>query len=145
MQNINNNHHHKNLLEIFSNVQSRQFYQVIGYKKLPQHQLGIPQQRKQKGPGETAYQNLPLSREKICLKSLKVGKTCFFAMIAKLLIKNMTTEVLLLQLTLHLYVILLVIQYVIKMMADIENISNDDEFLAGTVDTPKEVAEQRMK
>ena len=31
------------------------------------------------------------------------------------------------------------------MMADIENISNDDEFLAGTVDTPKEVAEQRMK
>lgn len=66
-------------------------------------------------------------------------------MIAKLLIKKMTTEVLLLQLTLHLYVILLVIWHVIKMMADIENISNDDEFLAGTVDTPKEGAEQRMK
>ena len=66
-------------------------------------------------------------------------------MIAKLLIKKMTTEVLLVQLTLHLYVILLVIWHVIKMMADIENISYDDEFLAGTVDTPKEDAEQRMK
>ena len=57
----------------------------------------------------------------------------------------MTTEVLLLQLTLHLNVILLVIWHLIKMMADIENISNDDEFLAGTVDTSKEGAEQCMK
>ena len=49
-------------------------------------------------------------------------------------------------LILPLYVILLAIwlrfRHVIKMMADAENIFNDDELLWDTVDTPKENIEQ---
>ena len=65
---------------------------------------------------------------------------------AKLPIKKMITEVLLL---LPLYVIWFAIRWrfrhVIKIMTDAENILNDDEFFADTVDTPKEGAEQHRK
>ena len=55
----------------------------------------------------------------------------------------MITEVSFPALRLPLYVILFVIcwlfRHVIKMISDSENILNDDEFFADTVDTPKEV------
>ena len=57
----------------------------------------------------------------------------------------MITEVLL---VLPLYLILFIIcwrfQYVIKIMADIGDILNDDEFFGNVVDTPKEGTEQHQ-
>lgn len=64
----------------------------------------------------------------------------------KMSIKKLITEVLLL---LPFHVILLVIwwwnQPVIKMMADIESIINEDEFFADTIDTPKKGDESHRK
>ena len=58
----------------------------------------------------------------------------------------MITEVLLI---LPLYLILFHIWWrfrqVIKAMADVENVFNDDEFFGDTVDTPKEAIEQHRK
>ena len=58
----------------------------------------------------------------------------------------MITEVLLI---LPLYLILFHIwwrfRHVIKAMADVENVLNDDEFFGDTVDTPKEAIEQHRK
>ena len=58
----------------------------------------------------------------------------------------MVTEVLLL---LPLYLILFLIwwrfRHLIKIMADVENILNDDDFLGDSVDTPKEGIEQHRK
>ena len=58
----------------------------------------------------------------------------------------MITEVLLL---LPLYLILFLIwwrfRHLIKIMADVENILNDDDFLGDSVDTPKEGIEQHRK
>ena len=58
----------------------------------------------------------------------------------------MITEVLLI---LHLYAILFVIwwqfRHLIKMMADVENILNDEELFGNAVDTPKEGVEQHRK
>ena len=58
----------------------------------------------------------------------------------------MITEVLL---ALPLYLILFFIwwrfRHVIKIMGDVENILNDDEFFEDTVDTPKEGIEQHKK
>ena len=58
----------------------------------------------------------------------------------------MITEVLLI---LPLYLILFHIwwrfRHVIKAMADVENVFNDDEFFGDTVDTPKEAIEQHRK
>ena len=61
----------------------------------------------------------------------------------------MITEVLLLALALPLYVILFIkwlqFQHVIKMMPDVENIVNFDEFFADAVDRLKEGVEQHRK
>ena len=58
----------------------------------------------------------------------------------------MITEVLLI---LTLYLILLFIwrrfRHLIKAMADVENILNDDDFFGDAVDTPKECTEQHKK
>ena len=58
----------------------------------------------------------------------------------------MITEVLLI---LTLYLILLFIwrrfRHLIKAMADVENILNDDDFFGDAVDTPKERIEQHRK
>ena len=61
----------------------------------------------------------------------------------------MITEVLLLALALPLYVILFIkwlqFQHVIKMMPDVENIVNFNEFFADAVDRLKEGVEQHRK
>ena len=58
----------------------------------------------------------------------------------------MITETLL---VLPLYLIIFFIRYrfrhLIKIMADVENILNDDEFFGDVVDTPKEGIEQHKK
>ena len=58
----------------------------------------------------------------------------------------MITEVLL---TLPLYLTLFLIwwrfRHLIKIMADVENILNDDDFFGDSVDTPKEGIEQHRK
>ena len=65
---------------------------------------------------------------------------------SKVSIKKMITEVLLL---LPLYLILFLIwwrfRHLIKIMADVENILNDDDFFGDIVDTPKEGIEQHRK
>ena len=65
---------------------------------------------------------------------------------AGLLIKKMITEVLLI---LPLYAILFLIwwqfRHLIKMMPDVENMLNDEEFFGDAVDTPKEGVEQHRK
>ena len=63
-----------------------------------------------------------------------------------LAISKMITEVLL---TLPLYLILFLIwlrfRHVIKIMSDVENILNDDDFFGDSADTPKEGIEQYKK
>ena len=70
-------------------------------------------------------------------------------MMAKLPIKNIITEVLLLALILPLYVTLFVIWWqflhIMKMMADIENMLKEDEFFTDTVDATKEGVKQHVK
>ena len=65
---------------------------------------------------------------------------------SQLLIKKMVTKVLLI---LPLYLILLFIRYrfrhLIKIMADVGDILNDNEFFGDIVDTPKEGIEQHKK
>ena len=58
----------------------------------------------------------------------------------------MITEVLfMLPLHLTLFLIWLRFRHVIKIMSDVENILNDEEFFGDTVNTPKEGVEQHKK
>lgn len=70
-------------------------------------------------------------------------------MMAKLPIKKMITDALLLALKLPKYVIFSVIWWrfwhVIKMMADVENLLTNDEFFADTADASKQCTEQSRK
>ena len=67
-------------------------------------------------------------------------------LLSRLPIKKMATEVLLI---LSLYLILPFVwsrfRHLIKIMANVENILNDDDFFGDIVDTPKEGIEQNRK